>query len=249
MPKTGRYTGPSKGDGTQAPVVEERGGIDLQLLGSNADLVVKGVATFASSPQVPYPTSPTSTTGAASKGEVQDLINAEPALDGAGTIFFGSFGTVPGFGQKIVGNTNVETSLLGSTHTVPAMGIGSTARVVIGGDLRNSSGGAITLTFRFKVAGSALFTLAPSIPNDANTRPYRFEVDLHNIGGGFANISGQLSIAAGAGAASFLLPGINPIQTQGGTSQAWDVSAQWASANANATMERLTATLWYTVGT
>lgn len=180
-----------------------------------------------------------------SLSEVQSLIAAQPVLSGAQTLYVSRLGADPLFGQKVVGNTTTETTLLGGTVSMPTLTVGSTARFLVAGDLKNSSGGAATLTLRFKAAGTAVFTLATSMPNDANTRPYRFMVDVQQLGATAATISGGLDVHPGAGGVSITAVGIAALATMGGSTQAWDVSAQWSVANANTTMQRLLANLIY----
>jgi hypothetical protein len=249
MPKTGRWTG-----GTNGPSAAPRE-IDFlsaaqQLVGPDADLTVggdftvRGVPAFTSSPQVPNPVSPTSTTGAVSHGEVSTLIAAEPTLSGADTLHLGSMGAKGVFVP--VANTSSETTLLSAVFAMPALPTGSTFHVVIGGSIKNTVG-AVTYTFRLKSGSTVIVAPAVVTANDADAaRGFRFVIDGETVGANTMTAIGQVTVAKGATDVA-LHDVAEAFVSAGGAGANWDLTVQMTTANANVTTTAMTATMIYTV--
>jgi hypothetical protein len=223
------------------------GAEDVVLLDSNQ--TVDGTKTFTTSPVVPNPVVVAGPTKAVSYGEVTDLIAAEASLIGADTLYRGKFGNIPLFGAVTVGNTTTETSLIDTPPTIPAMPGGSTGKIIIAGNLRNSSGSTKTLTLRFKEAGTPIHSFTVDIPTDADTaRPFKFELNLQNLNASNANIYTDFFVDAGTTAAAIHALAETALATQGASPATWNITAQWSAASSTTTIQRTLANLEYSLG-
>ena len=137
-------------------------------------------------------------------------------------------------GGVTVQNTNVETTIYSATVKGNAMGATGILTCELGGDLQNSSGGTIVLTFRVKFGGTTVATLKVSVANFAGTGGYFIRARVGNNGNTNAQRNFAMLIASKNGSwdgtsADYAGAAINTT-----SDQTLSITAQWASANANA---------------
>src|SRR5690606_9768814 len=89
-------------------------------------------------------------------------------------------------------------TLLSCPPELPALPAGATVHAVIGGDVRNQSGGSVDFTFRLYAGADEITELTVTVGDDAaDRRPLRFEADLQAIGADTANYSARVVVAPG----------------------------------------------------
>jgi hypothetical protein len=207
--------------------------------------LIDGVKTFVKSPIVPNPVMPVDDSRAVSLGEVKDLLNEQPVLAGAQTLFMGPWGSYSIFGTGIV-NTTVETDLTPAAQTVPALIAGSTMRAIIAGDMRNQSAGAATLTLRVYTGTTLLVSTAITFPSDTLQRHWKGEFDLIHLGSGYSFVS--LSAVFDPGNTDSLKSVVeSALVSGGGNAGALKMTAQWSVAAANIEVRKFLATMMYGV--
>lgn len=226
---------------------------------------ISGTKTFTTSPIVPNPTTPGQTGAAASIGEVNDLIAAEPGIADStdGRITFSQPGSdfVPALSPTVpttvslnpkvplfpISSTTTETSLLDSQYSVSDTWVKrSIWRVTATGRVFNNSGSPATYTFRLRdTTDSRVYSVTTvTLADDTANRPFRLEIICEGntlLSDGHCIVS-DLRVSAGATDTAQTAMH-NAITVFGSSPQDWDLTVEMSVSDANTTTAPFSAHL------